>query len=152
MTDSPLHLLLNDIRIKYSNKRCSLIDIRNIENQYNICSILNTRNDGIAYLRITSFGLKQVMFEDICLDSNHILNDLNDSHNYIFKLNKALYEVAYGIMLEDEIVPLIKEYQNPSIDFDTMEKEIKTLKEKYDALEEKMRKVDSKEKNQISFF
>lgn len=152
MADSPIHLLLNDIRIKYSGKKCSLIDIRNIENQYNICSILNTRNDGIACLRITCFGLKQVMFEDICLDSTSLPNNKKDSHNYIFNLNKALYEVAYGIDLDDSSAPLIDDYQQPSIDFYTMEEEIKALKEKCDSLEKQLEKINNDETGQISLF
>lgn len=152
MTDSPIHLLLNDIRIKYSGKKCSLIDIRNIENQYNVCSILNTRNDGIAYLRITSFGLKQVMFEDICIDTATLSNNQKDSHNYIFNLNKALYEVAYGIILEDRNIPIIDEYQKPSIDFYTIKEDIKSLKEKFSILENNIKKVNSNGKEQISLF
>jgi len=152
MADSPLHLLLNDIRIKYSGKKCSLIDIRNIENQYNVCSILNTRNDGIAYLRITSFGLKQVIFEDICLDSTTLSNNHKDSHNYIFNLNKALYEVAYGIVLEDKNIAIIDEYQKPSIDFYAMKEDIKLLKEKCVVLENTIKKVNNNGKEQISLF
>ena len=152
MADSPIHLLLNDIRIKYSGKKCSLIDVRNIENQYNICSILNTRNDGIASLRITSFGLKQVVFEDISVDLFHISFDENNPHNYIFNLNKSLYEIAYGIELIDDNIKMIDEYRKTDIDFYTMQDEIMRLKEKCVELEQQLKKDNKGDQQQISLF
>ena len=152
MVDSPIHLLLNDIRVKYSGKKCSLLDIRNIENQYNICSILNTRCDGVAFLRVTCFGLKQVVFEDICLDQTPIISDTKNLHNYIFNLNKMLYEVAYGIYLEDSNITLLDEYIEPDIDFHTMCEEIKNLKEKCNELEKQVEKIENNENKQISLF
>ena len=151
MADSPIHLILNDIRIKYSGKKCSLIDVRNIENQYNICSILNIRNDGIASLRITSFGLKQVVFEDISIKLSHISLDEKNPHNYIFNLNKALYDIAYGIELIDDNIRMIEEYLNPNIDFYTMQDEIMRLKEKCIELEKQL-KNNNKVDQQISLF
>ncbi len=150
MTDSPVHLLLNDIRKKYSGKKCSMIDIHIIESQYNVCSILNTRNDGIAFLRITCFGLKQVMFEDICLDISTISCNPEKLHNYIFKIEKALYEMAYGVKLVDDNVALLKRHVKPTVDFFTMNEEISNLKKKSKELEEKVDKLGND--RQISLF
>ena len=152
MTDSPVHLILNDIRKKYSGKKCSMVDIHIIENKYNICSIMNTRNDGTAFLRITCFGLKQIMFEDICLDISNVSCNPERLHNYIFKINKALYEIAYGIKLEDSNEPLLKRHLKPDIDFYTMNNEIKSLKEKSAELEKKVQKINENDNKQISLF
>ena len=65
MVDSPIHQIINEIRKRYANKNVSLSDIRNIESKYNVCSLVNVRNDNCAFLRITSFGCDEVVFEDV---------------------------------------------------------------------------------------
>lgn len=159
MADSPIHIILNDIRKSYSNKKCSMIDIRNIENKYRICSVVNTRANNCAFLRITSYGLKEVLFEDVCLDYSQINADTSDIHRFIYTISKGLYEMAYGVFLEDVNDRLIDEDVEPSIDFFSLEDELsrvntelERVKQECSELKQQLSDLQNNKQSQISIF
>lgn len=151
MAISPIHLILNDIRKSYTGKNVSLIDIRIIENEFRICSIANIRSDGTAFLRITSYGLDEVVFEDVCLDFTHIPQNLIDMHEFIYILNKSLFDLAYGVILVDVSEPLISKYESPSMQLFSLEDEITKLRTKCEELEKNVKKL-SDDNVQVSLF
>ena len=63
--NSAFHIIINEIRKKYAGKKASMLDVYDIESTYKISSFMNIRNDNCAFLRITSFGLDEIVFEDI---------------------------------------------------------------------------------------
>lgn len=151
MVDSPIHELITDIRKRYTGKNVSMVDIRNIEEKYHLCSILNIRNDTCAFLRITSFGCDEVDFEDIVLNID-IVEDKSDTEKLMFLLNKLLYEIAYGVILiksnESVLnVPIV----NPSYDFHTLKEENERLQKRCNELEAKLESSNN-HGSQISLF
>lgn len=148
MIDSPLHQLISEIRCRFSGKKVSIVDIRNIENTYKLCSFVNTRNDKCAFLRITSFGCGEVVFEDLVLNIDLI--KINDSYDELmFTINKILFENAYGVILINSDKQLLKcPIEKPTFDFQTMNEEIERLRKRCLELENKT--VNNKE--QISLF
>lgn len=143
MANSPIHEILNDIRSKYTGSEASILDVRRIEELYKICSILNTRNGDTAYLRITSYGMKGVAFEDICIDFTKFHYDTDDVHQFIFQLSKALYEVAYGVSLVDGADIIIEELQRPNLDFTNLQKELLVLRDRCTMLEQQVASLKS---------
>lgn len=112
MLDSPIHELINDIRKRYSGKNVSILDIRNIEDNFKLCSFVNIRNDNCAFLRITSFGFDEVVFEDIVIDLD-LIKKFNSQEELIFNISKVLFNLAYGVVLVDSNesvidIPIIK--------------------------------------------
>ena len=115
MNSSIIHDIINDIRLNYAGKTVSMIDIRRIENKYKICSIVNTRYQKCAFLRITCYATEEMVFEDVVFDYSAIEIDINDVHEFIFKISKLLYEGAYNVLLVDEYKPKLRKYSRPSI-------------------------------------
>ena len=151
MIDSPIHELLTDIRKKYTGKKVSIIDIRNIEEKYHLCSLMNIRNDGCAFLRITSFGCDEVVFEDIVINTN-LVNKDTSIDDLMFKLNQLLYENAYGVVLIKSDKSIIDvPITMPSYDFHTLKEENNRLSKKCEELELKLESINNKG-TQISLF
>lgn len=151
MLDSPIHELINDIRKRYSGKNVSILDIRNIEDNFKLCSFVNIRNDNCAFLRITSFGFDEVVFEDIVIDLD-LIKKFNSQEELIFNISKVLFNLAYGVVLVDSNesvidIPIIK----PDYDFNTLKEENAKLLKKIEELENKI--TSSSLKNgQMSIF
>lgn len=151
MLDSPIHELINDIRKRYSGKNTSILDIRRIEDNYKLCSFVNIRNDNCAFLRITSFGFDEVVFEDIVIDLD-LIKKFNSQEELMFDISKVLFNLAYGVVLVDSNesvidIPIIK----PDYDFNTLKEENVKLLKKIEELENKI--TSSSLKNgQMSIF
>lgn len=151
MLDSPIHELINDIRKRYSGKKVSILDIRNIEDNFKLCSFVNIRNDNCAFLRITSFGFDEVVFEDIVIDLD-LIKKFNSQEELMFNISKVLFNLAYGVVLVDSNesvidIPIIK----PDYDFNTLKEENVKLLKKIEELENKI--TSSSLKNgQMSIF
>ena len=151
MIDSPIHELLTDIRKKYTGKDVSMVDIRNIEEKYHLCSMLNIRNDTCAFLRITCFGCDEVVFEDIVLNTDLFI-DKSDVEVLMFSLNKLLYETAYGVNLIKSNKSIIDiPITNPSYDFHTLREENERLTKRCLDLENKIENLTNRGE-QISLF
>lgn len=152
MADSPIHITINDIRKNYVGKKLSLIDVRIIEDMYHICSIANVRNNNTAFLRITSYGLEGVIFEDVVFDFDGVVKREEDTHTFIFNLSKALYDLVYGIQLIDENMPVLKDYLKPSVSYTDLRKDVKELKEKIGLLELKIKDIQNGKPVQETLF
>lgn len=151
MIDSPIHELINDIRTKYTGKRVSMVDIRNIEEKYHLCSILNIRNDTCAFLRITCFGCDEVVFEDVVLNTAIIKNQ-SDPTEFMFSLSKLLYENTYGVVLVNSSESVIDApIVEPSYDFHTLKEENERLLKRCNELEMKLENANN-HGSQISLF
>lgn len=151
MIDSPIHELINDIRTKYTGKKVSMVDIRNIEGKYHLCSILNIRNDTCAFLRITCFGCDEVVFEDVVLNTE-IIKDQSDPAEFMFTISKLLYENTYGVVLvnsSDSVIDI--KIANPSYDFHTLKEENERLVKRCDELEAKLESANN-HGSQMSLF
>lgn len=151
MPDSPLHVIINEIRKNYGGKEASLVDIRLIESKYKICSIINTRDTNTAYLRITSYGLNGVNFEDITFDFSGFPNIRNDLSNFVFSISRVLFGLAYGINLSDSANRLIGSIAEPSFDYFDLRDEVSALQSRFADLENKLKEVN-KQESQISLF
>ena len=148
MIDSPLHELISEIRCRFSGKKASIVDIRNIENTYKLCSFVNTRNDNCAFLRITSFGCGEVVFEDLVLNLD-LIKKIESHDELMFAINKILFENAYGVILIDSDKQLLNyPIEKPTFDFQTINEEIEKLRKRCLELENKT----SNNKEQISLF
>jgi len=151
MLDSPIHQLINDIRKRYSGKNASILDIRRIEDNYKLCSFVNIRNDNCAFLRITSFGFDEVVFEDIVIDLD-LVKKFSTQDELMYNISRTLFNLAYGVILVDSDttvidVPIVK----PDYDFNTLKEENNRLLKKIEELENKL--TSSSLKNgQMSIF
>lgn len=150
MIISAIHKAINDIRKNYSNSEMSLIDVHNIEEMYQICSIFNTRNDCEAFIRITSFGSGEILFEDIVLNFADLKKDNINFDDLMFHIKKILYKNAYNIDLKEDKCALLKSYKKPSYNIETFDNTIKSLEQKCRELEAKIRKLEKPE--EISLF
>ena len=151
MVYSPIHELINDIRKKYTGKSVSIIDVRNIEEKYKLCSMTNIRNDNCAFLRITSFGLDEVVFEDVVVDLN-LIKEFDSQETLMFNINKVLLNMAYGVNLVESNESVINvPITSPSFDFTTLKEENVRLNKKIEELESKIANLSMKN-GQISLF
>lgn len=151
MAESVFHELIMDIRKRYTGKKVSIFDIRTIEDKYRICSIVNFRNGNCAFLRITSFGYKEVVFEDIVLDTD-LIKPFVSIDDLIFKSQCALYELAYGVKLVQSDGSVIDcKIEDPGFDFDSLQDEVELLRKKCSELELKLEAATTR-KDQISLF
>lgn len=142
MIESPLHFIINEVRNKYSGKSISNTDLRKIEYNYKICSILNFRDNNIASLRITSFGIKGVNFEEIQLDLNFL--DSQDSlGNKLFCIYRMLYKMAYDIDLNESRESTLEIDELVKIDFTDIQSKIEKIEASIEILEEKISKANN---------
>lgn len=140
--NSAFHIIINEIRKKYAGKHASMLDIFDIERAYNLCSMINIRNDNCAFLRITSFGLDEVVFEDVVSNLDLIKKNDFDYANLDFEIKKALYFEVYGIYLENENKRFMEpDAHKPTIDFKTDKDEIERLRKKCDELQKEVDKL-----------
>lgn len=151
MSNSVLHDLLTDIRIKYTGKKVTILDIRDIEEKYKFCSIVNFRFDNSAFLRITSFGTGEVTFEDVVVNSN-VLNSISNNNDLLFNAQKVLYKLSYGVELVNEDKRYLNgSIEEPSFDFETIRDEVEMLRKKCADLERKLEASQNKP-DQMSLF
>ena len=151
MVDSPIHQIINEIRKRYANKNVSLSDIRNIESKYNVCSLVNVRNDNCAFLRITSFGCDEVVFEDVVVDLR-LIEKFSNSEELMFNINKYLFGQAYGVVLvKSDGSVLDVPIAEPSFNFATLKADNEALRKKVADLENKLAASDLKN-GQMSIF
>lgn len=151
MSNSVLHDLLTDIRKKYTGKKVTILDIRDIEEKYRFCSVVNFRFDNSAFLRITSFGTGEVAFEDIVVNSK-VLQSISGSEGILFATQKILYELSYGVELVNENKRLLNgDIENPPYDFETIRDELDILRKRCAELEKKLA-LTQKKPNQMSLF
>ena len=151
MSNSILHDLLTDIRIKYTGKKVTILDIRDIEEKYRFCSIVNFRFDNSAFLRITSFGTGEVTFEDVVVNSN-VLNSISDNNDLLFNAQKVLYKLSYGVELVNEEKRYLNgSIEEPSFDFETIRDEVEMLRKKCADLERKL-EISQNKPDQMSLF
>ena len=149
MSNSFLHDLLTDIRKRYSGKEMSILDIRDIEEKYRMCSVANFRFDNCAFLRITSFGSGEVTFEDIVINSKMLENY---SEDLLFNAQRILYELAYGIKLSSENKRFLEgKIEPPPYEFETIRDELDKLRKRCNDLEKKLESTTSRP-DQISLF
>lgn len=146
--NSPIHAILTEIRNRYTFEEVSFLDIRKIESIYQICSIVNTRSDKCAYLRITFYGLDEnVVFEDIVFDFSLIEKQINID-NFYFIINKILYKEAYGVELKDSNNCILKKkIEKSSLGF----LKVKT-RNKQAGIIEKNNENEKKEDKRITIF
>ena len=136
--NSTFHIVINDIRTKYSGKNVSIYDIYDIEETYKMCSIVNVRNDNCAFLRITFFGFDEVVFEDI-VTNIELVKKYSTFDDLDYELKRILYGQAYGVVLvNDHKKYLDKDIHKPSFDFSTDKEEIKRLKKRCEDLEKEL--------------
>ena len=151
MIDSPIHQIINEIRRRYANKNVSLSDIRNIESKYNVCSLVNVRNDNCAFLRITSFGCDEVVFEDVVVDLR-LIEKFSNSEELMFSINKYLFGQAYGVVLvKSDSSVLDVPITEPSFNFATLKADNEALRKRCADLENKLAASDLKN-GQMSIF
>lgn len=150
MSNSILHDLLTDIRKRYSGKDVSILDIRDIEEKYRLCSVVNFRFDNSAFLRITSYGTGEVTFEDIVVNSK-VLELKGTQEDVLFNAQRILYDLAYGVKLLNENKRFLEgKIDNPPYNFETIRDEVVMLRKKCEDLE---RKLDAaKNPDRISLF
>ena len=149
MANSYFHDVLTEIRKRYTGKRASILDVRNIEEKYHLCSIVNFRNDNCAFLRITSSGTGEIIFEDIVINIE-LIKPFTNSNELLFNSQKIMYELAYGLKIVDSSESLIEKIEEPSIEFQTMKEEIKKLIKERNEL---INKLDyATKRNQMSLF
>ena len=150
MSNSFLHDLLTDIRKRYSGKEMSILDIRDIEEKYRMCSVANFRFDNCAFLRITSYGTGEVTFEDIVINSKMLEGFSQDE--LLFGAQKILYELAYGIKLSNENRRFLNgKIDPPPYEFETIRDELEKLRKRCSDLEKKLESATGKP-DQISLF
>lgn len=151
MSNSILHDLLTDIRIKYTGKKVTILDIRDIEEKYRFCSIVNFRFDNSAFLRITSFGTGEVTFEDVVVNSN-VLNSISNDNDLLFNAQKVLYKLSYGVELVNEEKRYLNGHiEEPPFDFETIRDEVEILRKKCADLERKL-EISQNKPDQMSLF
>lgn len=141
MIESPVHYILNEIRVKFSNVSVTIIDIRKIEYKYKISSILNIKENNMVVLRITSFSLKGVNFEDISIDMAGLESNKFDQEKY-FLIQKYIYEIAYGVKLVDNSETLIDLSDISDLSYDDFENRLIALEKRLDEIE-----LESKSQN-----
>jgi len=134
MIESPVHYILNEIRVNFSNVSVTIIDIRKIEYKYKISSILNIKENNKVVLRITSFSLKGVNFEDISIDMAGIEPNKFDQEKY-FLIQKYIYEIAYGVKLVDNSETLIDLNDISDLSYDDFETRLSALEKRLDEIE-----------------
>ena len=151
--NSPFHIIINEIREKYGGKEVSILDIYDIETAYKLCSTTNIRNDNCAFLRITCFGLDEIVFEDIVTKVDLIQNDKKMTFDELdFEIKKVLYRQAYGvILLEVNEKMFTSEDHKPSFSFIADKEEVIRLKQKCLELENEIKRLCNKNVQQ-SFF
>lgn len=151
MLDSPFHELITDIRKRYTGKKVSMVDIRNIEEKYHLCSFTNIRNDNCAFLRITCFGCDEVVFEDLVVNTN-IISSTAKPEELMFALNKLLFENAYGVILVDSDKSVIDiPINEPTYNFHTLKEENARLAKRCADLETKL-DIANNRGDQMSLF
>lgn len=149
--NSAFHIIINEIRTKYAGKKASMLDVYDIESTYKISSFMNIRNDNCAFLRITSFGLDEIVFEDIVTNLAFIKRNFSQYEDLDFEIKKMLYNQAYGIVLEkDNNRFMDSSLHKASFDFKTDREEIIRLKKKCEELEKEIAR--SKGSRQQSLF
>jgi hypothetical protein len=134
MIESPVHYILNEIRVNFSNVSVTIIDIRKIEYKYKISSILNIKENNKVVLRITSFSLKGVNFEDISIDMAGIEPNKFGQEKY-FLIQKYIYEIAYGVKLVDNSETLIDLNDISDLSYDDFETRLSALEKRLDEIE-----------------
>ena len=148
--NSSFHIIINEIRNKYAGKQVSLLDIFEIEKAYNICSIVNIRNDNCAFLRITSYGLDEIVFEDIVTNLDIVKKHITLYSDLDFEIKKILYDEAYGVLLEKGNDKFLKDFHHkPDINFNTYKEEIARLKRKCEELEKENSKLKGTEQQSL---
>ena len=148
--NSAFHIIINEIRKKYAGKHASMLDVFDIEKAYNLCSMTNIRNDNCAFLRITSFGLDEVIFEDVVTNLDLIKSTELDYASLDFEIKKALYFEVYGVYLEKDNKRFMEpSMHKPSIDFKTDKDEIAKLRKKCDELQKEVDKLKGSEQQSL---
>jgi hypothetical protein len=143
MIESPIHYIISEIRDKYSNKDVSILDIRRLEFNYKICSIMSIRNNDSVVIRLTSFGFNGVNFEDFSIDISKLnLSSLNLDN--LFEINRISYNLIYGVKLVNENTYLLKFEKNNEISFNDIESRVIEI-------ENKLKKIENNQGNYTLF-